>query len=191
MALPSYQDFYKQAQDLSSQSASAAIPSQQSLDTAAARVRSRLESRQSGLNRAAQTSFAGSGNTGGYERSLNNINRVTQNEYATQLGDLERDFWNRQQEGAKTLAGLSSSAGGIASQQQGNELTYGLGQQNLAQQKYATDADTKIKNQSNLIDLLQAFGAFGNIETKSNVGRGNEFNQEFSDLISRVLGGVR
>ena len=203
--MANYQDYNNQAQNTYSQAIQNAMPSQQSFDSAAARVRSRIASRQNNLDRASMNQYAGTGNVGGYDYSRAVNKATTQNEYSTALTDLQNQFEQQKQTGAGILntaaSGLANMGqnqystdvtrelglGNIAQQKYSTDTSYNLGQQQIAQQKYATDLENQVNKQKALNELMQVFGQVGNIRAKS-TGRGAAFDTNYTDLINQIFG---
>lgn len=99
--------------------AEAALPSQAAYDTAAARIRSRLEGKQAADARQIQDTYAGRGlSQSGLQEGAQRQNREKyMGEYATGLADLEKEYNDSRQEGARILQGIGGDAGRIKTQQ--------------------------------------------------------------------------
>lgn len=90
-----------------------ASPSLAAYDTAAARIRSRVEGKQKANAMQIQDQFAGRGlSASGIHEGQQRQNREAgMGAYATGLADLEEDYNKSKQEGARILQGIGSDAG--------------------------------------------------------------------------------
>lgn len=102
---------FKSARTNLNNAASAAMPSQQSLDRASARVRARLAAQTNANQQSISDRFAGSGNMGGLNKSYAQNFAAGQSAYGQALGDLEQQWWDKQQKGAEILSGIGQRFG--------------------------------------------------------------------------------
>lgn len=119
-------DYYNQA-------ATYALPSTESLDRSAARLRSRLDTQSMANQQGLADQYAGRGMSqgGAYNRALMQNNIGGQQAYAQGLGQLQDDFVKQQQAGAGLFAQMGRDVGDqrLKGMQLGNE--YALGQRGL------------------------------------------------------------
>lgn len=90
-----------------------ASPSLAAYDTAAARIRNRVEGKQKANAMQIRDQFAGRGlsSSGLYEGAQRQNREAAMGAYATGLADLEDDYNKSRQEGARILQGIGSDAG--------------------------------------------------------------------------------
>ena len=138
-----------------------AMPSVQSLDTAAARVRSRLSGQNKANTQSIANQFGGSKNVGGYNQSMAQNNAARQNAYAQGLTDLQQDFWNKQQTGAGILGNIGAAMTGA--QNTANQIASNFG---TTMAGIGTDYD--IAGQKNINDWFLGQGGLSNEANKIN-----------------------
>lgn len=147
---PPFQDAYSYFND----ARQAAMPSPESLDRAAARLRSRVDTQQRAQDQQAADQFAGRGqsNSGGYDyaRAMNRYG--AQQAYATGLADTEDNYDKQRQAGAQILGTLGSQYGQTA----GQEGDYQNNQYQAQTQRAGETA-------SSLNNFLTFMGTFGNV----------------------------
>ena len=205
-------NLFTEAQNSFQQASGAALPSPESLDTASARVRSRVEGRQRALDQQTGARFAQSGgaNTGGLGAGRRNNTASTQGAFATGLADLEEGFLEKQQQGAGILSQIGQGQGQLGSLfgnleigregvRQGDErldLERLFGQQRLDNEGRAIDETIEQRKANTLIDFFQNFGAIGNTRFfNSNAEPGTDplgesLQDDFARLISGLFGSI-
>lgn len=141
------------------QAAKAALPSPESMDQAAARLRSRTDGYANAQRQQIQDQYAsrGMGNSGAYQLAQTRNNMAANNSYASGLADIQKDWWDQQQTGAQTLSQIGQGYGQTASSQaeSGINDALGSGKLNIEQQNANTN------RQQSITDLLTAFGTVG------------------------------
>ena len=152
---------FNQASGYFAEAAKNAAPSPESLDRAAARLRSRTDTAARAAQQETTDSFAGRGlGTSGMYRAAQQRNRAaSQGSYASGLAQLEDDYTKRLQESSQylTQAGTGAANAGYQSGQlQGTaeELRQGQGALDLKGQELSNTRQTDFGK--NLIDSLLA-----------------------------------
>lgn len=139
--------------------ADAALPSPESMDLAAARLRSRTDNYAKAQGQGIQDQYAsrGMGNTGAYNLAQTRNQQSAGNSYASGLADIQNDYWTQRREGASTLGNIGASYGNTASQESdaGINEGLGLGKLNIEQQ----NADTAKRQALN--DFFTSYGTVG------------------------------
>lgn len=193
--------FNKAGQAYDRAASSVQMPSQQSLDRGAARLRSRLSGRERELNEGARTRYAGSGgNIGGYNRNLQQNRQNVSQAYASGLTDLEQQQFNQGIAATNALGQIGAGYGnlGAASQRLADE--YGLGMGSLGTkldendinrwtsewQKDLGNSETNRKSAQDkmkaLGDLIDAFIVGGNTQWEG--GK----RDQFENLLKTLFG---
>jgi hypothetical protein len=155
---------YDAARKAFGQASSAAMPSIQSLDTAAARVRSRVSGQTAANEQKIRDQFAGRriSNSGGMQRNLRQNQAAGTQAYATGLTDLETDFWDKRQKGAEILSGIGTGYKGLGSD---------INEAGAVNSKIASDwglgmgkvgTDYELGKSKNISDIMNAFIEGGN-----------------------------
>lgn len=195
-----YQDYFTQSANTLNQAASNALPSIQSRDTAAARVRARLAANSRAIQSGLQDTLGGR-NTGRLISGLNRNYADTQNALASGLADVENNYQTQRQQGAQVLSGIGQNQAslgtglataldqeaqtGLAGQKISNEFNLGTEANRLRGLEIDTTRD--IEEQRGLVDFLQAFGTFGNARGGTDAA-GQQFDTRLNELINQLLG---
>lgn len=171
MALPiqySGQPF-QQAADSYGQAANYAIPSMQSRDRAAARVRSRTDAaRVAGDQQIAdQYQRRGMGGSGAYYGALDRNRAASQSAYATGLADMETGFSDQEQKGADIFSQIGAGYTDMGKAQ----AEMDLGQQKLNVDRDSVENDRRQGLSQNIINAILAIAQGGNTDIGSNVFR--------------------
>lgn len=176
MPSPPFQDAY----NYYSQAANAALPSPESLDRSAARLRSRVDTRQRADEQSTADQFAGRGmaNSGARDYAQAQNRYGAQQAYSSGLAQLEDDYDKRRQAGAQILSGIGQNYGNTAAQ----EGQYGIADReqtlseqldprkvDIAQQQantetYNAQTERASRTANALNDFLTFMGTFGNTE---------------------------
>lgn len=184
---------FQQAYDYYGQAANAAMPSPESLDKSAARLRARTDTNTQAAQQQTADQYAGRGqsNSGGFDYARMMNQNAGQQAYASGYGQLEDDYAKQRQAGSQILSGIGQNYGNTANQQG----QYGIAnrQQNLseqldprkvdiAQQQATTDQYSAATNRSTGMskgfnDFLNFMGTFGN--TQGQGPNGSIFDQFF------------
>lgn len=184
---------FDNAQNTFNQAKSLATPSAASLDTAAARVRSRLAGRERATEQSIRDQFqsAGRGVSGGFQQALSTNRNNFTNEFAKSLTDLQLGFEDRKNQAAQTLLGIGQgeSSLGLGQEELGVKLEdisksfeLGQGDQALKGQQLELEADKIQKTEEEGIRraIIDALGVF--IE-----GGNTQFTPERGELFDSLL----
>lgn len=208
MATPTYYSNtpFQNAYDYIDQARQYALPSPQSLDTASARVRSRVDNAANTQSQAINEQYVGSGlGVSGMRNAAQGANNAARlSSLGTGLADVQDDYWKQLQTGAATLGNLGQQYGGIASQQGdlGVKEGLGLGEQGLKGRELDITANTAAMNDAtararleeehrqsianNLIELFTATNQYGN--TQLSTGSASIIDQIRQALSSQLFG---
>lgn len=152
-----YSNWLNDANSFYKQAGANAMPSAASRDTAAARVRSRLQGAQGGLEQNLADTYAGKGfNQGGYQRAISQSRGNYLGQLSTGLADVEKNYEDQRMQGAQNLGNIASNMGQTATNAEQNQVQRDIGMGQLA-------VEDKTKSSENLLKLLQTFGEYGNI----------------------------
>lgn len=160
MAYPSYAT---ETTDYFNRAGQYAMPSAQSRDTAAARVRSRVQAQTTANQAQIQDKYRGMGrlNTGGYRYAQGQNMAAGQHELATGLANLESDFADKEQEGAKILSGVGQGYAGYGLGLEGeNTKRYDIDTTD-ATDRYDINTDAALRQKEMQNRLLEIFGLYG------------------------------
>jgi hypothetical protein len=115
-----------------------AVPSPESLDRAAARLRSRVDTEGAANQQALGDQYAGRGTTagGGYQNQTMRNYANTQNAFSQGYGQLQDDYVKQQQAGAGILAGMGTQLGEQGIQNRGLDITQEQNLRNDTLQRY-------------------------------------------------------
>lgn len=210
--------YFQNAANAFKQAQSAALPSPESRDKAAGRLRASISDQTASLNRSLQDQFANQGKIGGqFNNAFLRNTAAGQQAYAQGLAQLEDDYQQQRQAGAGILNQTGAGYGNLA------DLfnNYGLEQQKLAQEadieanrlaleqelgqgrltldellgnldsetkKYGIDQVANSEDFRNKVALAQLL-ANGGLTTGPTNDRGELFNSQFQGLLSDLLGG--
>lgn len=138
-----------------------ALPSPESLDRSAARLRSRLDTSQRANEQQLEDEYSGRGmlSGGNYEGRKLQSRATNQNAYAQGLSQLYSDWDAKQQEGSKILAGIGASQGGLAADR--GKLQ--IGEDQLAFDRNVHADDMKKSMAQTLTDFYTAMATNGNV----------------------------
>jgi len=170
-------DYYKQA-------ASNMMPSPESLDRSAARLRSSNDQQYNANAQRIGDQFAGKGrsNSGAYDyaQTMNNYGR--QQAYSTGYTNLLDDYEKNRMTGAQNLGNMASNYGNTLNQQ-GN-LQLGAQQNQISQQtadtgRYNAQTTRSTETAKALNDFLTMMGGFGNVHGDGSES-GNLFDRIFA-----------
>lgn len=186
-------------------------PSEASRDTAASRVRSRLQGAQGGIESQLADTFAGRGvaGSGMYRGELNKSRGNYIGSLATGLADNEKNYQDSLGTWANTMANIGQGFGQLGQQsvqaqnlfdqiQLGNKNASITEADNNARnaisaesnkiQSRQVDNTAKNNTQTSLIDLLKTFGQYGNT-SYGGWGSPSLYNK-YSSLVQQLQGGM-
>lgn len=160
--------------------ADAALPSPESMDLAAARLRSRTDNYAKAQGQTTQDQYAsrGMGNSGAYRLAQQRNTQSAGNSYASGLADIQNDYWTQRQKGAETLGNIGASYGNVAGSEAEAGINQGLGQGKLNIEQQNTDTD-KLRA---LNDFFTSYGTVGGALGGTNGANGSQTAAGFNSL---------
>lgn len=150
-----------------------AMPSMESRDRAAARVRSRVNQQRLGNDQTTNDSYQrrGMGGSGMNQRALGANRYSADQAYATGLADVEDDFVAQQQKGADIYSQIGAgygqmgeAQGRIATERRGQDSEFDIATNKLAFDREDLQQRTDNDMQTQLINSILALGQAGNTE---------------------------
>ena len=110
-----YNSWFNQAGSTFDQAKANALPSAESLDTASARIRSRLQGAQDSLESKLGDSYTGNQGwgSGAYSGALSKSRGDYMGNLSKGLADTQQNYWDDQMKGAQTLANIGIGQAGI------------------------------------------------------------------------------
>lgn len=181
---------FNQASGYFAEAAKNATPSPESLDRAAARLRSRTDQAARATQQETTDSFAGRGlGTSGMYRAAQQRNRAaSQGTYASGLAQLEDDYTKRLQESSQYLTAAGTGLANSGYQQgqlqgQAEELRQGQGALDLKGQELQNTRQTDFGK--NLIDSLLALSQSSYADPTTGI-RDNNWAQEMQKLRNQI-----
>ena len=194
VAAPAQAD-YNTARQTYATAAANALPSQASMDNAAARVRARLAGQAAGQRRTLENQLAGGmksqSGIGQYARAMQANSE--QSALGSALSDLQNSWWDKQQSGANVLAGIGSQQAGLGSainadqnavQKLAND--YALSSADMDNTRYLKEQELEDQKQQSIRDQLLSLGSLFGQFGKINFGEGTRGDQ-WETIIRRLL----
>lgn len=155
------------------QASTYAMPSMESRDRAAARVRSRVNQQRLGNDQTVNDSFQrrGLGGSGMNQRRLGQNLYSADQAYATGLSEVEDNYVTQQQKGADIYSQIGAgygqmgqAQGQIATQRRGQDSEYDIADRKIALDREDLQQRTDNDLQTQLINSILALGQAGNTE---------------------------
>lgn len=169
---------FNKAYSLYDTAASNAMPSPESLDRSAARLRGRTDTEYNANAQRTADQYAGRGrsNSGShdYAQTMNNYGR--QQAQATGYADVLDDYEKQRMAGSANMANIANQYGDTYEQQQNlglDQQKVGIAQHQADTGRYQAQTDRSTQISKSLTDFLTFMGTYGNT---TGAGR---FNQDF------------
>lgn len=168
------------------QAANSAMPSPESLDRSAARLRSRVDTEYNANAQRTADQYAGRGRSNSgmhdYAQAMNNYGR--QQAQSTGYADLLDSYEKNRMTGATNLGNIANQWGNTYGQQQQlglDQEKVGIAQQQADTGRYQAQTDRSAQVSKALNDFLTFMGTYGNT-----AGQGR-FNQDFDSAKKGLL----